>query len=61
MKILICDPISPKGIALFRERPEFQVTVLDKRLSEADLIPLVGDVEGMVVRSETKITAKPMA
>ncbi len=58
MKILICDPISLKGIALFKGRPEFQVTVLDKRLSEAELLPLVGDVEAMVVRSETKITQK---
>ena len=58
MKVLICDPISPKGIALFRQRPEFQVTVLDKRLSEAELLPIVADVEAMVVRSETKVTKK---
>ena len=58
MKVLICDPISPKGIELFRQRPEFQVTVLDKRLSEAELLPLVADVEAMVVRSETKVTKK---
>ena len=58
MNVLICDPISPKGIALFRQRPEFQVTVLDKRLSEAELLPIVGEVEAMVVRSETKITRK---
>ncbi|MBA4146649.1 MAG: phosphoglycerate dehydrogenase [Verrucomicrobia bacterium] len=56
MNVLICDPISPKGIALFQQRPEFKVTVLEKRLSEAELIPLVKDVEAMVVRSETKIT-----
>ncbi|HEY6167479.1 MAG TPA: phosphoglycerate dehydrogenase [Verrucomicrobiae bacterium] len=60
MKVLICDPISPKGIALFKARPEFEVTVLDKRLSEAELIPLVADVEAMVVRSETKVTRKVM-
>jgi len=58
---MICDPISPKGIALFRQQPEFDVTVLEKRLSEADLIPLVGEVEAMVVRSETKITRKLIA
>jgi D-3-phosphoglycerate dehydrogenase len=34
------------------------VTVLSKRLSEAELLPLVGDVVAMVVRSETKVTAK---
>jgi len=58
MKVLICDPISPKGIALFRQRTEFQVVVLEKRLPEAELLPLVADAEAMVVRSETKITRK---
>jgi D-3-phosphoglycerate dehydrogenase len=56
MNILICDPISPKGIALFQQCTQFKVTVLKQRLSEAELLPLVKDVEAMVVRSETKIT-----
>ena len=58
MKVLVCDPISPKGIALLQQRPEFQVTVLDKRLPEAELLPVVSDVVAMIVRSETKVTAK---
>lgn len=58
MKVMICDPISPKGIALFKQCPEFEVVVLDKRLPEAELLPLVSDVEAMVVRSETKVTKK---
>src|SRR5919205_4317513 len=58
MNVLICDPISPKGIALFQSRPEFKVTVLEKPLKEADLIPIVKDAEAMVVRSETKVTRK---
>ena len=58
MEILICDPISPKGIALFQQRPEFKVTVLPQRLAEAELLPLVKSVEAMVVRSETKVTRK---
>ncbi len=57
MKIMVCDPISPKGIALFQQRKEFEVIVLKQRLSETELIPLVGDVEALVVRSETKITS----
>ena len=56
MKVMICDPVSPKGIALLKQRPEFQVVVLDKRLTEAELIPLVADMAALVVRSETKIT-----
>ncbi len=58
MKVLVCDPISPKGIALLQQRPEFQVTVLPKRLSEAELLPLVPEVTAMIVRAETKVTRK---
>lgn len=58
MKILVCDPISPKGIALLQQRPEFEVVVLPKRLTEAELLPVVADAVAMVVRSETKVTRK---
>ena len=58
MNVLICDPISPKGIALLQQRPEFRVRVLEKRLSEVELVPLVGDAVALVVRSETKVTKK---
>ena len=58
MKILVCDPVSPKGIALLQQRPEFEVVVLSKRLAEAELVPVVSDVVAMVVRSETKVSRK---
>ena len=58
MHILVCDPVSPKGVALLEQRSEFKVTVLGKRLPEAELLLLVKDVEAMVVRSETKVTRK---
>ena len=60
MHVLVCDPISPRGIEYFQARPEFRVTVLSKRLPEAELLPLLGDVEAMVVRSETKVSRKVM-
>jgi len=60
MKVMICDPISPKGIALLKQETKFDVVVLDKRLPEAELIALVEDVEAMVVRSETKVTRNVM-
>ncbi len=56
MNVLICDPISAKGIALLQQRTEFKVTVLEKRLPEAELLPLAAKTDAMVVRSETKIT-----
>jgi D-3-phosphoglycerate dehydrogenase len=58
MNVVVCDPISPKGIALFQSQPEFKVTVLDKRLPEAELLPVVAEAQALVVRSETKITRK---
>src|SRR3954470_12763166 len=60
MKVMICDPISPKGIELFKQQPGLDVVVLDKRLKEEELIPLIGDVEAMIVRSETKVTRNVM-
>jgi D-3-phosphoglycerate dehydrogenase len=60
MKILVCDPVSPQGIALLQKRPEFKVTVLNRKHTEAELLPLVADVHAIVVRSETKITRKLM-
>ena len=60
MNVLICDPISPRGIEFFRQQPQFKVTVLDKRLSESELLQAVAEVEAIVVRSETKITRKVM-
>src|SRR5208337_3256912 len=61
MKIVVCDPISPKGIALLQQRPEFNVVVLPKRLPEAELLPIVADATALVVRSETKVTKNIIA
>lgn len=58
MKILVCDPISPRGIALLQQRPEFETVVLPQRLTEAELLPLVAEAVALVVRSETKVTRK---
>src|SRR5438876_5383237 len=56
MNVLICDPISPKGIALLQQRPEFKVSLLENRPSETELLPRVTEVAAMIVRSETKVT-----
>jgi len=61
MKIIVCDPVSPKGVALLQQRPEFKVEVLPKRLPEAELLPMVADATALVVRSETKVTHKVIA
>jgi D-3-phosphoglycerate dehydrogenase len=56
MHILVCDPVSPKGVERLQACAEFKVSVLPKRLPEPELIASVGDVAAMVVRSETKVT-----
>jgi D-3-phosphoglycerate dehydrogenase len=58
MKIIVCDPISPKGIKLLQARPEFNVVVLPKPPTEDELIAIVGDATALVVRSETKVSKK---
>jgi D-3-phosphoglycerate dehydrogenase len=60
MNVLICDPISPRGIEYFRQQPQLKVTVLDKRPTEAELLQAVAEVDALVVRSETKVTRKVM-
>jgi len=60
MKVIVCDPVSPKGIALLQQRPEFEVAVLKQKTPEAELLPLVADAAALIVRSETKITRKVM-
>jgi D-3-phosphoglycerate dehydrogenase len=61
MKIIVCDPISPKGIALLQSRPEFNVVVLAKPPTEAELMPLLEDAVALVVRSETKVKKNVIA
>src|SRR5216110_1560512 len=58
MRVLVCDPICPRGISLLQQRPEFEVVVLPKRLSEAELAPMVKEAVALVVRSETKVTKR---
>jgi D-3-phosphoglycerate dehydrogenase / 2-oxoglutarate reductase len=58
MKIIVCDPISPKGIELLKQRPEFNVVVLEKTATEDELCAMVGDATALLVRSETKVTKK---
>ena len=54
MKILVADKISPSGVAFFRNLPDFEVLEAYQS-SEEEIIGLVGDVDAIVVRSETQI------
>ncbi len=60
-RILAADGVSPKGIAVLSENPQFQVESSAKGLSEEELIARIGDLDALVIRSATKVTAKALA
>ena len=57
MKVLVCDKISEKGLEVFKQHPEIEVDVKLK-LSEEEICAIVAQYQAIVVRSDTKITAK---
>jgi D-3-phosphoglycerate dehydrogenase len=59
-RILAADGVSPKGIALLAESPHFQVET-SGGLKEDELIARIGELDALIVRSQTKVTAKAMA
>ena len=60
MKILVSDPISQKGVELLRANPKFHVDV-NTGLKEDQLLPIIGEYEALIVRSQTKVNAKVIA
>src|SRR5438093_10827485 len=62
IKILIADPISESGITVFQSHNgRFKVVALATKLSPAELKKAVTDVDAIIVRSETQITADVLA
>ena len=51
----MADPVAEDGIALLRAGAEVEVAT---KLSEDELVARVADVDALVVRSETKVTAR---
>lgn len=60
IRILVADPLDKEGLKKFEEVPG---VVADVRpgLKEDELAAIVGDYDGMIVRSGAKITAKVLA
>ena len=50
MKVIVCVPISPKGIELLKACSALEVLVLPKPPSEAELLLLVQDAAALAVR-----------
>lgn len=56
-KVLVADPISERGIAELAEGKLLEVDVCTGK-SEAELLEIIGNYQGLVVRSQTKVTAR---
>lgn len=59
-KILVSDPISPEGLKSLTDHKDFEV-VTNTELSESELIEKIADFEGLIVRSQTQVTADVIA
>ncbi len=54
-RVLVSDPISEKGVDALRNAPGIDVDV-NTGLEPEELLKIIGDYHGLVVRSQTKVT-----
>jgi len=59
-RILVSDPISDKGVKLLSEHPELEVDV-NTGLSPEELLKIIPNYQGLIIRSQTKVTAELLA
>jgi len=59
-RVLVSDPISEKGVDALRSAPEIAVDV-NTGLKPDELLAIIGDYHGLVVRSQTKVTPEVFA
>lgn len=60
IRILVADPLAEEGMKKFTETPGVQADV-KIGLSEDELAKVVGEYDGMIIRSGAKVTAKVLA
>ena len=56
MKVLISDPLSDIGVEIFQETRDIDVDV-NTGLSPEALQEIIGEYDGLIIRSATKVTA----
>ena len=59
-RILVSDPISDKGVDLLSNHPDLEVDV-NTGLSPEELIKIIPSYHGLIIRSQTKVTAEVLA
>ena len=55
MKVLVSDPLSDVGVAIFQETPGIDVDV-NTSLTPEELKRIIGLYDGLVIRSATRVT-----
>ncbi len=59
-RILVSDPISDKGVSALADTPNISVDV-KTGLSPEELLAIIADYDGLIVRSQTQVTAEVLA
>ncbi|MFP6641354.1 MAG: phosphoglycerate dehydrogenase, partial [Myxococcota bacterium] len=59
-KVLVSDSLAPEGVEVLQQTQGFEV-IERADASPDELMELIGDVEGLVIRSGTKVTADVLA
>jgi len=57
VKVLICGKLADEGVDLLRKQPQIEVDTRGE-LSVEELCQIIGDVDGLIVRSDTLVTAE---
>ncbi|MEG6513629.1 phosphoglycerate dehydrogenase [Desulforamulus ruminis] len=57
MKVLVMDGVAEKGLAPLRQQPDIEV-VIGNKMTEDELVAVIGQYDGLIVRSATKVTAR---
>lgn len=57
MKVLVMDGVAESGLAALRREPDIEV-VIGKKMTEDELVEIIGEYDGLIVRSATKVTAR---
>ncbi len=60
LKILVTDKLAQEGLDLLAEMDDVQVTV-KTGISEDELAAIIGEYDGLIIRSGTQVTAKVLA
>jgi D-3-phosphoglycerate dehydrogenase len=60
LKILISDKLAQEGIDLLKSMADVE-PVVRVGLSEDELVKVIGEYDGLIIRSGTKVTAKVLA